>query len=258
MSKKSYSSKKVQDLTGLTVCTLRYYDKLGLLHPVRQPESNYRLYSEDDLDAIQQIMIFKEMGFKLKTIKKILTEPTFDLDHALALQLKLLTKQKSNLEDLITNVKQTIKMRKGEEKMDDTKKFASLKKAVANNEKLYGRESRQKYGAEVIEKSNEQLSKMTEAKFNELKEIETQLVNHLQSVLKNPEKEPELGYEIFSEHQQWLRIIMPNYSLKIHLGIITAYENDSRYQDYYDEKAGNGATRLLVKIVKENLEKEKI
>lgn len=48
---------------------------------------------------------------------------------------------------------------------------------------------------------------------------------------------------------------MPNYSPEIHLGIVSAYDTDTRYQSYYDDKAGKGATKILSRIVKKHLAK---
>ncbi|MDF7639036.1 TipAS antibiotic-recognition domain-containing protein [Lactobacillus sp. ESL0791] len=96
---------------------------------------------------------------------------------------------------------------------------------------------------------------MTETRFDELKKTEAGLVNNLHLVLQNPEKEDELSDTIFAEHQNWLKLIMPNYSTKIHQELIKKYDTDPQYQYYYDEKAGKGATKILVRIAKKYLGK---
>ncbi|WEV70253.1 TipAS antibiotic-recognition domain-containing protein [Lactobacillus sp. ESL0785] len=97
--------------------------------------------------------------------------------------------------------------------------------------------------------------KITEKKFNQLKGTEADLVRDLQKVVQEPTKEAELSDDIFNNHQAWLKVIMPNYSPEIHLGIIKGYETDSRYESYYDDKAGKGATKILIRIVKQHLAK---
>lgn len=101
----------------------------------------------------------------------------------------------------------------------------------------------------------EQKDKVIEKNYNQMKQTEADLVRDLQKVVKDPEKESELSDSIFSNHQKWLKIIMPNYSTKIHLGIAESYENDSHFQSYYDDKAGKGATKFLIKIIKQHLAK---
>ncbi|RMC55362.1 TipAS antibiotic-recognition domain-containing protein [Lactobacillus sp. ESL0261] len=98
-------------------------------------------------------------------------------------------------------------------------------------------------------------NEFTEAKYNKMKQTEADLVRDLQEVVKDPAKEAALSDAIFKNHQHWLQIVMPNYSTKIHLGIVNAYDNDTRYQSYYDDKAGKGATKILSRIVKKHLDK---
>lgn len=93
---------EVSQLTGVSIRTLHYYDKIGLLHPAGKTESGYRLYEESDLERLQQILLFRELQFPLKDIKKILSSPDFDRNRALEQQIQLLELQKEHLENLIT------------------------------------------------------------------------------------------------------------------------------------------------------------
>ena len=69
---------QVAELTGISTRTLQYYDEIGLLKPSELTESGYRLYDDEVLQKLQQILFFKEQGFKLKEIKEILQKPDFD------------------------------------------------------------------------------------------------------------------------------------------------------------------------------------
>lgn len=92
---------EVSKLTGVSIRTLQYYDKIGLLHPAKYTESGYRLYDDRALEKLQQILLFRELEFPLKDIKAIMDNPNFDRSKALEQQITLLTLKKEHLENLI-------------------------------------------------------------------------------------------------------------------------------------------------------------
>lgn len=92
---------EVSKLTGVSIRTLQYYDKIGLLKPAGYTESGYRLYDDTALEKLQQILLFRELEFPLKEIKEIISRPDFDKNKALDQQITLLIMKKEHLEDLI-------------------------------------------------------------------------------------------------------------------------------------------------------------
>ena len=92
---------EVSKLTGVSIRTLQYYDKIGLLHPTKYTEAGYRLYDDRALETLQQILLFRELEFPLKDIGKIISSPDFDRSKALAQQIELLTLKKEHIENLI-------------------------------------------------------------------------------------------------------------------------------------------------------------
>ena len=88
-------------LTGVSIRTLQYYDKIGLLHPAGYSQAGYRLYDDTTLETLQQILLFRELEFPLKDIKEIIESPHFDRNKALEQQIALLTLKKEHLENLI-------------------------------------------------------------------------------------------------------------------------------------------------------------
>ncbi len=116
---------EVSKTAGVSVRTLQYYDKIGLLKPTDYSEAGYRLYDVTALERLQQILLFRELEFSLKEIKEILSSPDFDRNKALEQQIILLTMKKEHLENLITFAR-GIQM-KGVRTMDfsvfDTKKI---------------------------------------------------------------------------------------------------------------------------------------
>lgn len=93
---------EVSKLTGVSIRTLQYYDKIGLLKPTGRTDAGYRLYDDTALEKLQQILLFRELEFPLKEIKNIMESPSFDRKKALEQQITMLTLKKEHLENLIT------------------------------------------------------------------------------------------------------------------------------------------------------------
>ena len=92
---------QVAELTGISTRTLQYYDEIGLLKPSELTGSGYRLYDDEALQKLQQILFFKELGFKLKEIKEILQKPDFDRIKAFKRQKELLLLKRNRTDRLI-------------------------------------------------------------------------------------------------------------------------------------------------------------
>ncbi len=92
---------QVAELTGISTRTLQYYDEIGLLKPSELTESGYRLYDDEALQKLQQILFFKELGFKLKEIKEILQKTDFDRIEAFKRQKELLLLKRNRTDRLI-------------------------------------------------------------------------------------------------------------------------------------------------------------
>lgn len=82
----NYKIKELSILAGVSVRTLQYYDEIGILKPKSVNEHGYRLYSDNELERLQQILFFKELDFSLIRIKEILDNPNYDKEHAMKLQ----------------------------------------------------------------------------------------------------------------------------------------------------------------------------
>ncbi len=95
----------VSKLTGVSIRTLRFYDKKGLLSPARRTDSGYRLYDEACLSRLQQILLLRELEFSLDDIGRILDSPAYDMTRALDDQITILTMKKQHIENLIVLAK---------------------------------------------------------------------------------------------------------------------------------------------------------
>lgn len=92
---------EVSALAGVSIRTLQYYDSIGLLKPSKRTESGYRLYDREDLARLQQILLFRELEFPLKEIRRIIESSDFDRTRALAQQVGLLELKRDRLSHLI-------------------------------------------------------------------------------------------------------------------------------------------------------------
>lgn len=96
-----HSITDIATLTGVSQRTLHYYDEIGLLRPTATTDAGYRLYDDDALERLQHILLFRELGFPLKDIRRILDDPGFDRIKALDQHIELLQAQKQRLDILI-------------------------------------------------------------------------------------------------------------------------------------------------------------
>ena len=92
---------EVSKLTGVSIRTLQYYDRIELLRPADYSNAGYRLYDDAALETLQQILLFRELEFPLKDIKQIISRPDFDRSKALEQQIELLKLKKEHIENLI-------------------------------------------------------------------------------------------------------------------------------------------------------------
>ena len=95
------SISEIAELTGISQRTLRYYDEIGLLTPTATTGAGYRLYDGEALERLQLILLFRELGFPLQDIRRLLDSPDLDRNRAMEQQIELLTLKKQHLENLI-------------------------------------------------------------------------------------------------------------------------------------------------------------
>ncbi|BBF43138.1 transcriptional regulator, MerR family [Lachnospiraceae bacterium KM106-2] len=107
--------KEISQLTGISVRTLHYYDEIGLLPPTEKSEAGYRLYDEKALEALQQILFFREFDIPLKEIESAMKNPNLKRDQILTMQKKMLVAKKERLERLIDSIDHILK---GDNQMD--------------------------------------------------------------------------------------------------------------------------------------------
>lgn len=104
---KHHKIKDISQMTGLSIRSLQYYDDIGLLKPTQRSESGYRLYLEQDLIRLQQVVTLKFLGFSLDSIKKILARSEFEVLSSMHLQAEVLKEKAHRIHqaaDLLTYI----------------------------------------------------------------------------------------------------------------------------------------------------------
>src|ERR1700740_2154045 len=109
----AYTVKQVAALSGVSVRTLRFYEETGLLRPAYHGANGYRFYEEPQLLTLQQILFYRELGFELKQIKRILDQGDFEKVAALKSHREVLQKNLTRTRTLIETIDKTIQHLKG-------------------------------------------------------------------------------------------------------------------------------------------------
>jgi DNA-binding transcriptional MerR regulator len=99
---------EVARLAHVTVRALHHYDRIGLWRPSGRSEDGYRLYTEQDLERLQAILLYKELGFGLGEIRDLLTEPGFDRREALRAQRAQLSRRSERLDAMLALIDKTL------------------------------------------------------------------------------------------------------------------------------------------------------
>ncbi len=242
-----YTISKLARLSGVSARTLRYYDEIDLLKPKRLSSSGYRIYGQEEIDLLQQILFYKELAFSLEDIRHIIHGENFDIHHALEHHLIQLNQEKQRLEQLIQTVEKSIQAKKGERNMTDKEKFEAFKKdQLRRNEEQFGEEIREKYGEEVVEQSHEKVSNLSEEQYHEIQQLSEAVNELLTRATKEGKPESELGQEVAALHQEWIKQAWPDgyYTEEKHYQLSVMYLEDPRFKAYY-EKLAPGAAEYL-------------
>ena len=106
-------------LAKVSVRTLHHYDQLGIVKPSSRTEAGYRLYEANDLERLHRVMVFRELGFSLDEIGKIVTDPDFDRTEALRAQRVLLAEKARRTQSMLEAIDAALDAVEGGTEMSD-------------------------------------------------------------------------------------------------------------------------------------------
>lgn len=222
--KKKKTVHEVAQLAGISVRTLHYYDEIGLLKPKHKTSSNYRLYNDDDLEKLWQILFFKELEFPLSKIKEIIGNPKFDKEQALKSHKKLLLEKRKRLDGIITSIDDTI--RKGFE-------INMINTFNNENYEKYKEEAIEKYG-DMARTSYDKVSQYSKVQW---KTIQAEAAKIYAELAENMDKGPK-DEKVQDLIAQWRKHITQYYydcTIEIFKGLGQLYVTDQRFTKNIDK-----------------------
>jgi len=217
--------KEVADLVGISVRTLHHYDNIGLLTPETTTDSGYRIYSDDNLETLQQILFFRELDFPLKKIKEIIYSPSFNRKEALEMHRRMLLKKRSQLDKMIQTIDKTMQHTKGEINMPNEDKFSGFDFSY----NPYEQEARERWGDKAVDESNAKMKENKEAFQNEFNAIYRDLaaIRHEEPDSYVAQKGIKLWYDYLNK--------IGNYSMDAFEGLGQMYVADERFTKNIDQ-----------------------
>jgi MerR family transcriptional regulator, thiopeptide resistance regulator len=248
-SRRTYLVKDVAELSGLTIRALHHYDSIGLLVPSARSTAGYRLYDDDDLLRLQQILIGRELGLSLEAIRRSLDDPGFDRREALLAQRTELAARAERATDMIRAIDTALTAI--EEKDMGT---VDMKKIFDGfDPDQYADETKQRWGnTEAYQISAKRTKFYTEADWQKLKDEQAAIYADARAALEDGVRPDEpRAMDVAERHRlsidRWFYPCSP----KMHCGLADLWEADRRYADNID-KYGAGLTGYLAAAVRAN------
>ena len=241
-----YTVQALAQLAGVTPRTLRWYDQQGLLKPARITAAGYRIYGPEQVDRLQSILFYRELGLELAAIRALLDAPDYDRQAALRQHLQQLTAQRTRLDGLIGTVRRTLEELQGGAPMSDKEKFEAFKRsAVAQNEAQYGAEARAKYGSAAVDAAHAKLLALTAEEYDDFDRLGEAITQALAAaVTAGADPAGAEGQRIAAMHRRWLGFSWNFYTPEAHAGLAEGYVADPRFTAYYDKEVAGCAAFL--------------
>ncbi|MFS1511504.1 MerR family transcriptional regulator [Chengkuizengella sp. SCS-71B] len=229
-----YKVKEVSNIVGVSVRTLHHYDRIGLLEPETTTPAGYRLYTDQNLERLQQILFFKEMDFSLQEIKEILDRADFDRKEALKTHKEVLLKKKKRIEKMIKTVNKTLESIEGGIKMENKEMFNGFDmKKIEEHQAKYAEEAKQKYG-ESYEKTIQKTKNYTKEDWKNI----TEEANHIYSTIASRMEfgpEDEQAQKAIHEWRQHITKYYYECTIDTFRGLGDMYVADVRFTNNIDK-----------------------
>ncbi|HEX6681360.1 MAG TPA: MerR family transcriptional regulator [Candidatus Limnocylindrales bacterium] len=228
-----YTVGKVAALAGVTVRTLHHYDEIGLLSPGDRSGAGYRRYDDADLERLQQIMYYRELGFGLEEIAEIVNDPAADPASHLRRQHELLSDRAAKLQKMINAIEFAMEAKKVGINLTPEERFEVFGDFDPDR---YAQEAEEKWGGtDAYKESTRRVSRYTKADWQSLKEQSEDWGRRIVAVMDSgaaPDS-PE-AMELAEEHRQHISQWFYECSYEIQTGLAEMYLADERFMATYE------------------------
>lgn len=231
---------EVSRLAGVSIRTLQYYDRIGLLHPAGYTDAGYRLYDDTDLERLRHILLFRELEFPLKDIKAIINSPDFDRSKALEQQIELLKLKKEHIENLM-NFALGIKML-GVKQMD----FKAFDRSKLDE---YSRRAKELYGNMPEYKEMQEKTKNRTEEDDRILADRFMLFFKEAGEIKDTDPASPEAQDIVKRIQEYITENLYTCSNKILSGLGKMYSGDGEFTKNIDEYGGEGTAEFVDKAI---------
>jgi len=224
---------EVAELAGVTVRALHHYDELGLLSPGGRSEASYRLYSYDDLARLQEILIWRQLGFSLAEIRDLLDDPRYDRLGALERQRSMVEHELERLRALAKAVDAAIEAHRNGTRMEEASMFEGFDPSE------YEDEARARWGhTEAYQESMRRTQGYGEAEWAAIGGESEEIVLELGSLLRAGEPADGAAARALAErHRRHISRWFYPCSPQMHRGLAEMYVADERFKRTYERHA---------------------
>jgi DNA-binding transcriptional MerR regulator len=232
----SIKVKQVAKLVGISVRTLHHYDHIGLLKPTFVSPAGYRLYTDEDLERLQQILFFKELDFNLDEIKEIIVSPSFNRHDALLSHKKLMLEKRARLDKIITSIDKTMDSMEGGREMVKKEMFEPFDMSeIEKHKEKYAEETKQKYGhTDAYKESMEKTSRYTKEDWAAIHARSSEIYLRIVANMDKGPADPEVQKAV-EDFRQHITDSYYNCTLEIFRGLGDLYVNDPRFTANIDK-----------------------
>jgi DNA-binding transcriptional MerR regulator len=218
---------RAAEIAGISVRTLRHYDQIGLLHP-DVGAAGYRSYGDGEMETLWRILFFRELGFPLGQIKKMLHEPAAAQKEALRGQRGLLTEKKEHLEKILTDIDRILE--KGFE-VNMVKTFDVS--ALEEHKKQYAKEAAERYG-ETYRQAQERTAHYGQEDWQRVMEESQNIFDSLAGCMQRGPDAPETLYWV-GKWQEYITRRFYSCTPEILRGLGELYVSDGRFTRNIDK-----------------------
>lgn len=232
---------EVSKLSGVSIRTLQYYDSIGLLKPAGYTDADYRLYDDAAIERLQMILLFKELEFPLKDIKKIIDSPSFDKKKAVEQQIELLTLKREHIDNLL-NLARGIKEIGVNKVMD----FTAFDKEKMDE---YAKKAKETWGHTEAYKEYEEKNKGRTDADNKNLMKDLMLIFTEFGGMKEMDPSDEIPQKQVKKLQDFISKNMYNCTNEILSGLGKAYAAEGEMRDNIDKAGGEGTGVFASKAI---------